>query len=63
MATLEKANEILEKIKELKRKLTEAQDYYHAAQMRDMEKAYLRAEVKTEMQVDEETKKELEGES
>ena len=35
------AKEILEAIKELKIKLTKAQDFENAARMRDMEKEYL----------------------
>lgn len=40
------ANEILEAIKSLKNKLIRAQDFENATLMRDMEKEYLKKDVK-----------------
>ena len=41
-----KANEIIEDIKALKLKMVKAQDYSSAARMRDIEKEYLKKQVK-----------------
>jgi hypothetical protein len=45
--TVDEAQEIVKRAKELKILLVKAQDYYHGAQMRDIEKEYMNKKVET----------------